>query len=108
MTEIKNFLEDLKAYSSSFVTFGDGAKGKIKGIGKLVRYGSPCMDDVLLVEGLTANLISISQLCDQGLSVNFSKSECLVMGSNQQVLMRGTTSKDNCYMWVSQEKSHIS
>jgi hypothetical protein len=67
MTGMKNFLSDLKAYSTSYVTFGDGAKGKIKGIGKLVRTGSPLLDDVLLVEGLTANLIIISQLCDQGL-----------------------------------------
>src|ERR1044072_1790975 len=65
MTGVKNFLEDLKAYSSSYVTFGDGAKGKINGIGILVRSGSPCLDDVLLVEGITVNLISISELCDQ-------------------------------------------
>ena len=108
MTGGKNFLEDLKAYSSSYLTFCDGAKGKIKGIGKLVRSGSPCLDDVLLVEGLTANMISISQLCDQGLIMNFNKSECLVVSSNQEVLMRGARSKDNCYMWVSQEKSQIS
>ena len=61
-----NYLIDLKAYATSYVTFGDGAKGRIKGIGKLARTGSPLLDDVLLVEGLTANMISISQLCDQG------------------------------------------
>ena len=73
MTGMKNYLVDLKAYATSYVTFGDGAKGRIRGIGKLMRTGSPSLDDVLLDEGLTANLISISQLCDQGLEVRFSK-----------------------------------
>src|ERR1044072_3068194 len=101
MTGMKNYLVDLKAYATSYVTFGDGAKGRIKGIGKLVRTGSPLLDDVLLVEGLTSSLISISQLCDQGVEVNFSKEECLVISENQETIMRGEKSKDNCYMWMS-------
>jgi len=31
MTGVDNFLEDVKPYVSSYVTFGDGAKGKILG-----------------------------------------------------------------------------
>src|ERR1044072_126723 len=83
MTGIKYFLTDVKACATSYVTFSDGAKGKIKGIGKLCRAGSPHLDDVLLVDGLTANLISISQLCDQGLEVKFSLEECVVTAENQ-------------------------
>ncbi|MCI35694.1 gag-protease polyprotein, partial [Trifolium medium] len=30
MTGVEKFLVDLKSYSTSFVTFGDGAKGEIK------------------------------------------------------------------------------
>src|ERR1044072_1267729 len=108
MTGMKNYLVDLKAYDTSYVTFGDGAKGRIRGIGKLVKTGSPSLDDVLLVEGLTANLISISQLCDQGLVVRFSKEECLVIAENQESVMRGARSKDNCYMWMSQEECKMS
>jgi hypothetical protein len=67
MTGEKAYLQEIKNYSNSYVTFGDGAKGKIKGIGKLNGPELPNLDNVLLVEGLTANLISISQLCDQGL-----------------------------------------
>ncbi|PNX90191.1 gag-pol polyprotein, partial [Trifolium pratense] len=37
MTGIDKFLIDLKSYSTSFVTFGDGAKGEIVGVGKLNR-----------------------------------------------------------------------
>src|ERR1044072_9231966 len=80
MTGMKSYLIGLKAYATSYVTFDDGAKGRIRGIGKLARTGSPTLDEVLLVEGLTANLISISQLCDQGMEFRFSKEKCLVTG----------------------------
>lgn len=81
MTEEKSCLEEIKPYSNAYVTFGDGVKGRIKGIGKLVYLGLPSLENVMLVEGLTANLISISQLCDKGLKVRFNKSKCVI--SNQ-------------------------
>jgi DNA-binding FrmR family transcriptional regulator len=67
MTGEKKYLRELNSHSEGHITFGDRAKGKVKGIGKLTDSGSPCLDDVLLVEGLTENLVSISQLCEQGL-----------------------------------------
>ncbi|PNY01719.1 gag-pol polyprotein [Trifolium pratense] len=100
MTGIERYLTDVESYATNFVTFGDGAKGEIKGIGKLIDNELPKLDNVLLVKGLSANLISISQLCDQGMKVNFSKSECLVTNDKDEVLMRGVRSQDNCYLWV--------
>jgi len=95
-------------YVSSYVTFGDGAKGKILGIGNLIKNGLPRLDKVLLVKGLTANLISISQLCDQRMKVNFSKHECQIIDEKGEVHIRGTRSKDNCYLWVPQEEAQLS
>jgi len=66
MTGVDKYLEDVRPYASSYVTFGDGSKGKILGIGNLIKHGLPRLDNVILVKGLTASLISISQLCDQG------------------------------------------
>jgi len=100
MTSVKNNLEDIRSYSTSFVTFGDRAKGEILRISKLTRTGLPKLDDVLLVKGLTANLISISQLCDQGFKVNLTKLKCLVTNEQNEVIMKGTRSKDNCYLWL--------
>lgn len=60
ITREKNHLKDTKSYFSSYVTFTDGAKGKIIGKGKLDYHGLPCLIDVLLVKGLNANLIGIS------------------------------------------------
>ena len=63
-TSVEKYLINVRPYKSSFVTFGDGAKGEILGIGDLINHGLPNLENVLLVKGLTANLISISQLCD--------------------------------------------
>jgi len=60
MTGVDKYLEDVRPYASSYVTFGDGAKGKIIGIGNLIKHGLPRLDNVIVVKGLTANLISIS------------------------------------------------
>jgi hypothetical protein len=106
MTGVEKFLRDIKSYTTSYVTFGDGAKGEIKGIGKLHNNGLPKLDNVLLVKGLKANLISISQLCDQGLKVDFTKNECLVTSNKGELLMKGERSKDNCYLWIPPETAH--
>ncbi|KAK2382715.1 hypothetical protein QL285_070232 [Trifolium repens] len=108
MTCVERFLVDIKSYTSSYVTFGDCAKGQIKGIEKLINNGLPKLDNVLLVKGLKANLISISQLCDQGVKVDFSKNECLVTNDKGDLLMKGARLKDNCYLWVPQETTHSS
>jgi len=108
MTEVDKYLEDVRPYVTNYVTFGDGAKGTIVGIGNLIKHGLPRLDDVLLVKGLTTNLISISQLCDLGLQVKLTKPECQISNEKGEVLMRGTRFKDNCYLWVSQEESLIS
>ncbi|WJX25125.1 hypothetical protein P8452_14197 [Trifolium repens] len=105
MTGEEKYLMNVRSYKASFVTFGDGAKGEIVGIGDLINHGQPNLENVLLVKGLTAYLISISQLCDQGMKVNFTKSECLVNNEEGQLVLRGTRSKDNCYLWMPQEEA---
>jgi hypothetical protein len=79
MTGKEKDLKELKTHPGGNVIFGDGDKGRIKGIGKLSNPNPLCLDNVLLVEGLTANLISISQLCEQGSNVHFNNSECTIL-----------------------------
>jgi hypothetical protein len=102
MTGNSDLITDLHPHDLSYVTFGDGAKGEIKGIGKLECPGAPKLDNILLVKGLTSNLISISQLGDQGLSIIFTKTECLIMNKDSEVIMKGIRTNNNCYMWSSQ------
>jgi hypothetical protein len=49
------------------------------------------------VEGLKANLLSISQFCDNDLVVQFSKKECNIFDSSGKWLMGGERTADNCY-----------
>lgn len=44
--------------------FNDRAKGKVLGKGNNLKLYLPKLQDVRLVKGLSANLISISQLFD--------------------------------------------
>ncbi|KAA0062616.1 gag-pol polyprotein [Cucumis melo var. makuwa] len=46
------------------VTFGDEVKGNVIGKGNIDLLEAPKLKNVRLVEGLSANLISICQLCD--------------------------------------------
>lgn len=108
MTGVHKLLVDVKSHPIGSVKFGDGFKGEIKGVGKLKCASSPSLEDVLLVKGLTANLISISQLCDQGLLVNFSKSEFLVKDRKYVVVLKGIRSKGNFYLWGSQIVAYFS
>lgn len=103
MTGVNTLFKNIKSYSTGYVTFKDGAKCEIKGVGRLACTGLPSLDNVLLVKSLTANLISIDQLCDKGIKINFTKSECLVTGEKNKVMMKGVGSKDNYYLWASQE-----
>ena len=52
------------------------------------------------MEGLKPNLISIGQLCDLELNVNFTKTKCLVLDQKQGEVMQGKRSFDNCYLWT--------
>jgi len=107
MTGNKNHLGDISPRSTGFVSFGDGGRGQIKGVGKLVCFAHPKLDNVLFVKGLTSNLISISQLCDQGFKVIFNISECLVTDDENNIHMRGERSKDDCYLWIPRKESKI-
>jgi len=73
MTGVNKFLDTLKSNTDSHVTFGNETEGKILGIGNLINDELPKLDYVLWVNGLTSNLISISQLYEQWMNVNFNK-----------------------------------
>src|ERR1051325_1644401 len=75
-------------------------KGEIKGTGKIQMSKLPNIEEVFLVKGLTSNLINISQLCDQGFNVNFTKDECIITNKDGEVTMKGRRNNDNCYLWV--------
>ena len=78
MTGDKSKLSSFTSMDGGFVTFGDNSRGKIIGVENIDNYSSSCIENVLLVDGLKHNLISISQLCDKDYKVTFDKNECII------------------------------
>jgi hypothetical protein len=78
MTEDINKFSNLVLKAKGYVTYGDNNKGKILGIDKVGVPFFKSIEDVLYVEGLKYNLLSINQLCDKGFKIKFTKDECLI------------------------------
>ncbi|KAI3715211.1 hypothetical protein L6452_22183 [Arctium lappa] len=60
------------------VTFGDNKKGQIKGYGVIAK-GDIDVNRVAYVDGLKHNLLSVSQLCDNGLDEMFKRQYCSLL-----------------------------
>ncbi|XP_019087561.1 PREDICTED: uncharacterized protein LOC109127386 [Camelina sativa] len=95
-------LSHLEDVAGGRVTFEDGGKGTIQGKGATSGDTQPNLKDVFLVDGLKANLISVSQLCDEGLDVTFTKKDCKAVDQQGSVKLRGRRSGNNCYMCKSE------
>ncbi|KAK0594664.1 hypothetical protein LWI29_010466 [Acer saccharum] len=97
MTGNKSFFETLVMEEGGNVTFGDGSKRNVVGKGTISVPGLPSLSNALFVDGLKANLISISHLSDEGYSVLFSKDYCSILKPDGKTLLKGMRSSDNCY-----------
>lgn len=85
MTEDINKFSSLVLKYKSYVTYGDNNKGNIFGIGKIGAPPFKSIEDVLYVEGLKHNLLSINQLCDKGFEIKFTRLNVLL---KMELLMR--------------------
>ncbi|GAV83708.1 hypothetical protein CFOL_v3_27154 [Cephalotus follicularis] len=72
MTGDKSVFVNYESKEGGVVTFGDNAKGKIMGFGS-IGNNRTLIHNVLYVNGLKHNLLSISQLCDKDCKVTFEK-----------------------------------
>lgn len=79
------------------VSFGDGSKSYIMEKGTIEIAGLPTLKNVWYVEGLKANILSINQICDQNLSVKFSKKKYEIYLANGDCILEGIRTEDNCY-----------
>lgn len=100
----QDFIEKLEHIKGGKVTFGDGGQGKIRGVGVMERADLPRLINVYFVDGLKANLISVSQLCDDGLEVFFNSKESRAVDSKGNLVLCRVRSGNNCYMW---KPSHL-
>ena len=61
------------------ITFGDNDKGKVKRLGKFTICNDMSISNVLLVESLNFNLLSMAQLCDLGFKCIFGVDDVEIM-----------------------------
>jgi hypothetical protein len=82
------------------VTFGNDEPGKIKGKGMVsLSNGKGKAQDVLIVDGLKHNLLSVSQMCDRGCVVVFTSKYCNIKFVNSgQVVAKGIRTNNNVYV----------
>ena len=80
------------------MTFGGNSKGKIIDSEKFGKSLSSCIDDVMLVEGLAYNLLSISQFCDKGHRVLFDNKACTIYQPNSDIVKFIGKRVNNMYM----------
>ena len=97
MTSNKQLLSNILPYSLDSITFRDVAKGSVLWSRSLNVPGFQNLRDVLLINGLKAKLISINQFYDQDLFVKFTNDKCIVINQDQQHIMEGNRSSNNCY-----------
>ncbi|RDX91266.1 hypothetical protein CR513_26782, partial [Mucuna pruriens] len=80
MTGERSMFQDLRPESGRWVTFRGKQKGKIAGIGKINKHIFHSIDNVLFIEGLKHNLLSIDQLCNN----EYDRVSCLVSIKDDQ------------------------
>ena len=66
------------------VTFGDNFKARVVGISSVGFIGTTQVEQVLLVDGLKHNLLSISQLCDEENIIIFEYDKCIIKSSESK------------------------
>ena len=81
MTGDKNLLMDAPLSPSHLkhIIFANKGKSQVCGLGKVAISKDRHMDEVMLVESLGYNLMSVSMLCDLDMVVVFGKYHCVVV-----------------------------
>ena len=86
MTGEKSMFSSLQLnHDAQEIVFGDSGKGEVVGVGKIPISNDQSISNVLLVDSLSYNLLSFSQLCEIGYN-------CLFTNEGVQILRREDSS----------------
>ena len=80
------------------ITFGDNGKGKVKGFGKITISNNMSISNVLLVESLNFNLLSMAQLCDLGFKCIFGVDDVEIISVDGSNLIFKCFRYENLYL----------
>ena len=82
MTSDKPLFKSLKEKENRYVIFGNGSHSQVLRKGTVEILGLPLLVDVLYIKGLRANLLSITQICDEKFLVQFSKKGRVILNKD--------------------------
>ncbi|CAN1272233.1 Retrovirus-related Pol polyprotein from transposon TNT 1-94 [Linum perenne] len=98
MTGEKRLFSTLLLKKGGKVTFGDNKKGRILGQGSVGFSPEPVFNNVLLVQNLKHNLLSISQLCGVDNKVVFEPTCCSIVRILDNKTLFVGNRQDNVYL----------
>jgi hypothetical protein len=113
----KHMLGDKEKFITLFeckagkVTFGNNAPGKVRGTRMVsLSNGKGKAQNVLFVDGLKHNLLSVSQMCDKGCEVLFTAKDCKIKEvSSGKLVAKGVRTENNVYILKEgREECHLS
>ena len=90
MTGNKRTMSSLQHLQGGNISFGDKSTGTIIGVEIVNINDHVQVSNVNVVSSLGINMLSISQLCDQGKNkVKFTSSNCFVIDDKGNVILKG-------------------
>ena len=81
-----------------YVTFGDNSKGKVVDLGKVAISHDSSIQNVMLVESLGYNLLSVSRLADFGFNVLFTEVDCQVFRRDNHKMVFTSVRRGDLYI----------
>ncbi|WVZ76444.1 hypothetical protein U9M48_024420 [Paspalum notatum var. saurae] len=87
MTGHRKWFSSLNPVSTKeYITFGDNGQGKVMGVGSVSLSAKLSLREVAFVRNLGFNLVSVSQLLDEGIEVRFKKGACCVLDAEETLV----------------------
>ena len=71
-----------------YITFGDNGRGRVRSVGSIKVNDGFVLKEVALVDSLHFNLLSVSQLLDDGFEVLFKKSFSRILDRQGDLVCR--------------------
>ncbi|KAK2354182.1 gag-protease polyprotein [Trifolium repens] len=98
MTGDASLFIEFKAKRKGYVTYGDNNKGTILGEGTIGNPSTITISNVVLVDNLKHNLLSVAKLCDKGFTINFKPTFCTIESNKDKNVILKAIRHGNVYM----------
>ncbi|WVZ53355.1 hypothetical protein U9M48_004314 [Paspalum notatum var. saurae] len=87
MTGQRKWFSSLNPMSTKeYITFRDNGQGKVLGVGSVSLSAKLSLREVAFVQNLGFNLVSVTQLLDEGFEVHFKKGACHVLDAEETLV----------------------